>query len=356
MKTIIILIGTGVIFIGGILVLLAFIGVDDIFNSSSDQSNGAQGSAVGKLFVSTDRGELWNASNASFVIQDIYYYTEGGATGMLAQTNSGVYGSRDNGLRWTVAFGNALPQKPVFDLDVDFSTQQATIFVATLNANNTPAVFRSQDGGRNFKQVYVSSATEQNIVGVKIDPQNTSKVYVLLSNGLLFISRDKGSAWEQPVSVDASQDVQFTRLLTHPRNSTKLFATTKNALYRSLNAGISWQVVKAFTNTDIYSININVATQDIYLGTKDTIFYSQDQGISFTTVEFPLQQNQLPLVAVFSDPSSNALYVGSGNTLYKTIDKGKSWSVVSVFDEVNSNIHFFSVNPYDLNIQFVGLN
>ena len=329
MKTVIYIIIFGAIFIGGILLLVSLVGVPDVGFFSSSQEQETNTLSTGHLFVSTDNGESWNSSvtqtsNTSFILKDIYYYADNGVVEMLAQTNKGVYGSRNNGLSWSVAFGNKLPQKPVSDFSVDFTTSQATIFVASLNASNTPAVFRSQDGGASFRQVYVAPATEQKIVGVKIDQQDTSKVYVLLSNGSLFISYDKGSSWEQYASIATHEDVQFTRLLAYPHNASILFATTKQQLYRSTNAGKTWNPIKVFTNTDIYSININVATQDIYLGTNNAFFHSQNQGTSFQKVDFLLQQGELPLTMVFSDPNSeNTLYVGSGNTLYKTTNQGR---------------------------------
>lgn len=356
-----------ILFIGGLALLLRMSG--DVINinflnsfSTTDSDAPPQVSKNGELLLSTDGGFSWNnavtnRSNTSFIIQDIYYYTEDTNVRMLAETNQGLYGSRNNGVDWTLAFGAALPQAAILDFDVDFSTYQATVFVATTNRNNVGAVFRSQDGGRSFRQVYIAPTSSQKIVGVKIDASNNSKVYVLLSDGSFLVSRDKGSSWEQYNSIQAPEQAQFRSLSVYSPNPSILFATTHNALYRSLNAGTSWQVIKAFTNSDIYSININAATEDIYIGTRNDIFHSSNRGTNFTQIQFLSQQNQFPITAIFVDlQNANTLYVASGATLYKTTNRGRSWGIVNVFEGLSHNINFFSINPHNLQLQYIGSN
>lgn len=363
MKSALVLILIGVVAVGGFIVLLNVTLSTDVFNLSfGDQDTATQQSQDGDVLISTDQGITWtsaltNNNATSFIIKDVYYYAESGVTQLLAATNKGVYGSRNNGVDWSVAFGSELPQQPVFDLDVDFSANQANVFVVLLNNSNKSVVFRSQDGGRTFRQIYIAPTQEQRVVGVKIDTQNNNKVYMLLSNGYFFVSYDKGSSWEQYASISKSANVQFTDVLLYPRNASVLFATTKKQLYRSLDAGKSWYPVKTFTNTDIYSISISAVSEDIYVGTRNAILRSQDQGTTVTPVKFLTQQSQFPITAIFTDPqNTNALYIGSGNTLYKTTNKGSSWSVVNVFEGITGNINFFSINPYNSQLQYIGSN
>ena len=330
----------------------------NIFRSSSDEDS-FDIAQRGSLLISNDGGVSWNTTltnnaNTSFIIRDVFYFIEDSVIRVLASTNKGVYGSHNDGFNWSVAFGDTLPQRPAVDLDVDLSTYKATIFVTSFNNNEKSAVFRSQDGGRTFQQVYVTPIVAKQIVGTKIDIHNKNKIYLLLSDGSFFVSYDKGSSWEQYSSISVNQSVVFTNFLLYPHNARTMFATTNKALYRSTNAGLSWQVVKSFTNNTIYSIHINDRYEDIYIGTENKIFHSRNRGTTFNQLKFLSTEIQSPLTTIFaSTKDRNVLYVGSGTTLYRTINKGRSWSV-TVFEQLNNAINFFSVNPANTQIQYIG--
>ena len=197
------------LFVGGLLLLLRL--TDDVIGVDIFESSGViQSPPSGEVLISTDGGVIWdsvrtNNSVADFILKDMYPYEENGFLRILALTNKGVYGSRDNGLNWGVAF-DGLPQKPVFDLDVDVSAYQASILVASSNASDFGAVFRSQDGGRNFRQVYVTPTQQQQVIGVQFNRQNKDIVYALLSDGSFLVSNDKGSSWGQYNAIPLSKD------------------------------------------------------------------------------------------------------------------------------------------------------
>ena len=92
------------------------------------------------------------------------------------------------------------------------------------------------------------------------------------------------------------------------------------------------------------------------LARKTSLLRSRNAGAQFTPIPLLLKQNQVPITAIFADANnSNMVYVGVGNTLYTTANKGNSWSV-SVFEDLKHNINFFWVNPRNSQIRYIGSN
>ena len=67
---------------------------------------------------------------------------------------------------------------------------------------------------------------------------------------------------------------------------------------------------------------------------------------------FIKQEDNTPVKALFTNPTDNALYIGAGQTLYKTLDRGDSWSILNVND-IAYNINFILVNPLNASILYV---
>jgi photosystem II stability/assembly factor-like uncharacterized protein len=73
------------------------------------------------------------------------------------------------------------------------------------------------------------------------------------------------------------------KVKVHPTNSSIVFATASNGIYRSTNSGTTWTQVSSFNAEDIEfkpdNPNIMMAS-----GNSNTLKRSTDNGVSWTTI------------------------------------------------------------------------
>jgi hypothetical protein len=149
------------------------------------------GTAGGGVFVSTNHGANWTASNAG--LSDLYVRAlAAGGDNIYAATDGGkrVYVSTNKGANWTAALGTDLWHEIVWSLLVAPGPSRA----------NTSSLFAATADGR----VYVSTDNGNSWLGTRVVPETTD-VFALALNGTqlfagtyggdVYCSNDYGTSW-----------------------------------------------------------------------------------------------------------------------------------------------------------------
>ena len=345
------------IIVGGISVLLFTLDQFDVFNSNLSRDYLI--SDRGNVFISTNGGNYWhttqtNNNKTSFVLNAMQYYVEGNNLNMLAGTNQGLFLSNNNGINWNSAFRNQVGSNEINDLIVGFQQEQAIIYIATRDKESNLVIFRSKDGGDSFQKKHLRSNAEQEIVGIEIDANNPNILYALLSDGAFFKSSDSGDSWIYRNITTPYQDV-FRYFFVHPSSADIVFAISDKNVYKSINGGLNWRQTQHFEDETIHSVHIDETNGSIYIGTEQKVYFSDSIANSFTELAFNFiqQDDATPVKGLYTNPKDNSLYIGAGQTLYKTTDRGYSWSVIQVND-ILYNINFIWVNPTNQQMIYVG--
>lgn len=312
----------------------------------------------GDLWVSSDGGSEWTQARTqnaatSFVINDLEYYVEGEELIMLAASNDGVYGSRDNGLTWSRLFEEWI-DGPAYDIAINPSPRRAVILVAGRASNGFGAIFRSGNGGESFQQTYLTPTTSDAVVGVAFDLGNSSRVLGLTRQGIVLASNDSGFSW----GTDTLAEGTFRKLVTYPHEPNTFFALAQRGLYKSSNRGTTWRAIDSLQQdygvSEIHSISVSPVAETVYLGTDYGLLRSTNRGESFEPLPFLVPVNTVAVTAVAADPRNDArVWVGVDGQLYRTTDGGRSWQVEAI-EGAPGTIRLLSVNPTNLQVLYAG--
>lgn len=269
------------------------------------------------LYKSTDGGSNWNEIPgfenseriASIAINpnntnEVYV----GVLGALWSDSEdrGVYKTTDGGKSWSkILYVN--PSTGAADVIMD--PKNPNILYASMwefrrtawgfnSGGPNSALYKSTDGGKNWNKIHNGfPAGDLGRIAVQVAPSDSSIVYAVLEtedktkNGL-WKSTDAGQSWEH-LNADFGLTVRpfyFSRITVDPKNPDVV-------VKGGLNGSISRDGGKTFKNlgnmhSDIHDITFHINDSDVmYSGTDGGVYRSWNGGTTFEIVEnLPLSQ------------------------------------------------------------------
>ena len=158
-------------------------------------------------------------------------------------------------------------------------------------------------------------------------------------------------------------------LTIDPRNGKRLLVGTSDGqLFRSVDAGETWQRVKPGVQAPGYSLGLihfdHERPNIIYIGatqikdaandaTGGAIFVSEDGGDNWREIEVMRGRSIRGLVQSVKD--TNVLFVAARDGIYRSKDRGASWERITPDNDPElRNFHSVATDPRDVNIVYVG--
>ena len=144
-------------------------------------------------------------------------------------------------------------------------------------------LFRSEDGGRNWKKVALSEKHRHlDVMTVTPDPKDPQTIYVGTHEAGVFKSNDVGVTWKQVNSGLGGMDAHG--LAVDPSNSSKLHVAIRgkgDGIYRTTDGGAKWTRVDDGPEGEVKvlkSVNIPTGMGGIFLyaGTSTGLQRSPD--------------------------------------------------------------------------------
>ena len=226
---------------------------------------------------------------------------------------------------------------------------------ASLDLRTTPssvqpapagATFKSSDGGDTWQRGN-GGAKSQWVLAIAIDPVTPSIVYEGTQDLGVLKSVDGGMTWA-PANAGFAQTPRVNDLATDPGTSGIVLAATGDGIYRSLDAGQSWNAVgPSAQRIAISPSNPSFAYAASALGA----YKSSDGGATWTHVL------NADLRSVAIDPA-NAMTVfvgGSESQVFKTTNGGVTWSNVSITGTPKPHVQALAVSLSSSNTVYAGL-
>ncbi|MGD2246441.1 MAG: hypothetical protein PVI11_07840, partial [Candidatus Aminicenantes bacterium] len=183
-------------------------------------------------------------------------------------------------------------------------------------------------------------------------------------------STDGGRTWFKSLDWALNQQRGVMALVFDPQNPDTLFAGTTEGVFRTEDAGATWEHV--LTAVMAVDIKINPENPDIVfsscgnLGTPNHgIYRSTDGGESWTQLTQGLPESWTGKAKLdISRSSPNTVYADIANYrerigLYKSGDNGDTWKLLNTLEEADLSrgqgyySHFVRVNPVNSNRIFV---
>ncbi len=224
-------------------------------------------------------------------------------------------------------------------------------------------LWKSTTGGNNWVPMQ-AGMPNLGVADIAIDPTNTNNMYIATGDKEaggysfgVFKSTNGGLTWAQtPLSYSITQNKHVSRLLLDNTNPNKIFATSSDGIWRTMNAGTSWSLVKPGV---FYDIQFNSAGTNTLYATSDSVYKSIDGGTTWksmpTSPTFSVTWGTRVLISTTAaDP--NYLFVLDNNyKAYKSVNGGVTWTnIFSTVIGFGAYDMVIGVSPADTNEVYIG--
>jgi len=344
---------------------------------------------LGKFYKSDDGGNSWvlksNVTGGIFVKKDNPNIIRRIDPRNTASWNyqSGTWESQDDGATW-VKTGNPINWETGYQNDVRGNTNDDITVSYTqsfegiikgfgMDNNNSDVilwaneqwVFRSNDGGINFKNIFSNKITDGwwqsrgidnvNMMDLKINESNNNIIYAGYFDIGFWRSLNGGLSWQSSndktfsgnwngfggnVATIASDPVRDSVVWTSM--SQNQLGESPTYLLRSNKFGERNSWVLSNTGLPINEImglsidkNSSSTSRTMYVTGNGFLYKSTDDGYNWTKLSNGLPSNGGLRFTAVDNFSSNLIYVGGGNGLYASYDTGLSWQKIGT-TEMNS--------------------
>jgi len=225
----------------------------------------------------------------------------------------------------------------------------------------TGGVWKTTDGGQNW-QPLLDFYSNMSIYSTAMEPGNSNVYFFGSSNGRIYKSLDAGATWNQ---IGTAGNSVINKILIHPTNTSLMFASSQNAgIYRSTNGGVSWTSI--VSDNRGYDIEFKPGDLNTVYATGNFYHKSTDGGANFTTIG-GFDNTGAKMMGVSADDPNvvyvveangstfNAFYVStdSGTTFTKLNHAGMNYFGYSLTGQDNSGQAprdmDIDVNPNDVN-------
>lgn len=328
-----------------VFVSVYFTGCIDLSKKSAAPVTVATANDHQGIFKSTDGGATWQHK---VKIQDSEKQLDGIKTASLkldpndrnviyvGTIGNGLYRSVDGADTWKqVADKNNIltPTATVYSIDIEKGNSNI-IYLAALNGGRG-ALLKSEDGGESWEEAYIISQAGKQVNFVQIDPASKNIVYIGTEQGGFLKSEDRGKRW-----LSLNWFSTGVRDFVVDYNNTKgIIARTANEIQKTKDGGETWDLLNTLMVKSL-SLKINIAQISsmkidnqnpfkVYITYLNLILLTEDGGetwsIMNTITPARTAVGTIPQVKQIGITDST-IYYGAGNALYKSSNKGSTWS------------------------------
>jgi photosystem II stability/assembly factor-like uncharacterized protein len=243
----------------------------------------------------------------------------------------GIYKSADGGETWfKIGDENGIlnPKSSVYDIAVD--PKDNNYIYATVFQENKGKVLKTSDGGKKWREIYLSQAPGDIITDIELDFFDTRVIYLANSNGGFFKSANYGSSWELKIFFERS----IEKIIINPKNTNAIWIISGNQIYKSDDKGNNWQsfeegLKNAGSNRELTSLAIDPSNPNcVYAGSSQGILKTNDGGSSWSQVSIITPPQVVSISDIAVHPANSLIiYYAAGSVLYKSIDGGTTWTI-----------------------------
>jgi photosystem II stability/assembly factor-like uncharacterized protein len=274
------------------------------------------------IYKSTNGGETWKlASRGLFGLPTASLAFDPNVPGAVwaGSSTSGVFRSGDGGITWQIRNGDLPGFLEVHAVEVD-PLHSGTVWIGTSIgvyvtedggatweerneglvppgstsfliprlriAATDPAIayapafrdlYRTTDGGEHWTRFGVPFTFPfSRITDLLIDPRDPEALFV--ASGEIYASRDGGATWGYVPVADTA--LQIEAIARDPRNPDVLHAGGESGLFRSTDAGGTWQRVTAFPASGVSKLAVG-PTGTVWAATDAGIWMGSGEGSSW---------------------------------------------------------------------------
>lgn len=354
------------------LIAISFSGCINLQNNSNKNSDSDAGRNDHQgVFRSADGGRTWehkvkiqdseeqldNVKISSFKMDPQNHKVL-----YLGTVQNGLYKSEDGTDTWKKVKdkNNILSETAtIYDIDIEKGNSNI-VYIAVLNSSRGE-LLKSEDGGKSWKESYISSQPGKQINAIQIDPVSRNVVYIGTEQGGFIKSENRGNDW-LTLNWFNTGVKDFTIDFA---NTNGIIVRTANEISKTKDGGKNWE---SLNNKIVRTLSLKVAIAQIssmkidnkdpftvYITYLNLILVTRDGGDNWeklntitpakTAVGTIPQVKELGLI-------NNIIYYGAGNVLYKSSNKGITWSSYDI--PIKGDVRYTVSDYTDPNIIYLG--
>ena len=404
---------TGFAFIIALVVLLIVLPVFlwmagiSIFPGGSSGTSGSGKSGI--VLRSADGGVRWDgvsflqdgniAAPAPAQVLHIAFDPTRPDTLYLGTKANGLWKSTDRGTTWKKmkdSSGSLLPTADVYRIAMSTSSPDV-VYVAAFQ-NSKGRVFRSDNRGGSFREVYFVAPNNIPVYDIYVDPAQADRVVIATGQGGVLLSHNGGRTW----SVAHWFSETMVRIAGNPAFFSDTYAVGSNRqLKKTLDEGENWaelgsahggeggftpgsvggfgatpEPIQGFPRSPLYFGPISGSSgslfggnqqvgletfaidpanfERIFIGAVEGLYRSLDGGFAWSRIETLVYPSAITVTAIVVHPRNRGtIFTGIGTELYRTDDDGKTWSVRVL--PTNQSIRSIAIHPTQPDIMLISV-
>lgn len=263
----------------------------------------------------------------------------------LGTTTGWIYQSLDGGASWHhLARLGSSGDLIVDHIVIDAADPQTIYAAGWWPDRNGGGLWISHDAGRAWSEA--PGLRGQSIRAFVQAPSDPGTLFAGTLEGV-FRSVDAGATWQQISPVGDREIHEVESLAIDPRNPGVIYAGTWHLPWKTVDGGKTWRSIKRglIVDSDVFSMIVDPEnTRTVYLSACSGIYKSEDGGLLFRKI------NGIPSSArrtrvLMQDPANRQIvYAGTTEGLYKTLDGGRTFKRMTGADVIVNDVY---VDPSD---------
>ena len=266
-------------------------------------------------------------------------------TAYIGTRENGIFKTSDGAERWEQL---VFPPIKTYGLAID--RNNGDILYAGGVYDGIAKIYRSDDAGKNWKEIYTEPGEGTVITALGSSPDAPETLYAGTSAGIVIKSTNSGATWKNALVADGPvTQVLFRK--GSPEMVTLLMLGLGVAV--SVDGGTTWNTYAANAALDTQAISPKgIATRApdpnsaniLYAGAENGLFWSTDSGKSWQALDIIESSREFPVRAVAVNPSDpNEIVYASGNAFYKSVDGGMKWATTEL--EIDRGVSIIEYEP-----------
>ncbi len=264
----------------------------------------------------------------------------------LGTTESFIYESTDEGANWHRLAKLDSTNDLVIDHIVVERGDPQTLYAAAWKFDHPDGgLWISHDAGRTWQEL--AGLHGQSI---RAFAQSPSDPRILIAGTLqgVFRSSDAGATW-QLISPEGSREIhEVESVAIDPRNPEVIYAGTWHLPWKTADGGAHWEIIKQglIVDSDVFSMVVDPDRPNIlYLSACSGIYKSENAGLRFRKVQgIPSEARRTRVLR--QDPNHlETVYAGTTEGLYKTTDGGRTFRRMTGADVIVNDVYVDPADP-----------
>ncbi|MFA5994490.1 MAG: hypothetical protein WC823_06040 [Parcubacteria group bacterium] len=311
--------------------------------------------AASSIMQTTDAGKKWEpkgktadkVSLASIDILSIAINPFDEKNVFVGTLKNGIVKTDNGGEDWNLL---NFPAEKVYGLVID--NMQGSTLYATGVWQGRGKIFKSIDGGKEWNEIYTAPSNGPLVISLAMDKLKSNILYASTSDKQVMKSLDGGSSWQNILSTAGP----VTRIVMDSANTNLIYLLMLggNILKSSDGGKTVTSIAKNIGNgTETIEADPTIS-QVLYAGGSNGLFRSRNAGESWDEIKTLGDSQSFPVRAVaISSINPNEMMYGSAQAVYKSVDGGQYWTSFQL--DTKKTVSIIRYNKDTANMAYLGL-